>query len=511
MDGLSFIDEELRRRGIDPAAAAEVVRGSGTGMDPNSLEYKLRVGATSQPNLEKVKQEGRERMAPQGPAVTAGGPGGLSFANAQPAQPAAAQKKPGLLSFAERFPLTRKVEEAVQGAPNPGDYRLKPGEGPQGWKKWLDIAGQILSPRIEQAIPGSRGNLERQKAQQFADAKAKSDAAVAGVKEEASVADTESQTAERNARAAEYQKKADEQPDDPADKKIDEGYNAKGERVLTFQKPTGETYTKPFPDIVRPPEKPVADANKLAGEIEAQVGPKPTGSVFQGKNYGTPEAAQRAWGRAAEQIKNREAAAGADARGKAYGANRPINVLDTWNGNRPVVVSAREAEENPQRYVTQNTGVKAVAGQVTIDDIEGALNNLKATTKVLDGGSTNRAAIAAVLADPKTTTANFLQSEVAGTLNADEQDYVIAVLTAREVVPGIRNLLGTGTATDTRVKNMLDTLPGAKTPSSEFANKQIDSALATLKRVKPAVPNVRAQGAGADKPAQPGALPPGWK
>jgi hypothetical protein len=500
-DDLSFIDEELKKRGVDPQQA---------------LLSFVQPGAMSRPQLPAAKALQRAPETPAAPEMAQGqtrpSGGMLSFANAaQPAAPAATAEKSKLLSFAERFPLTRKVEEAVGSQPNPADYRLKPGEGPQGWKKWLDVAGQILSPRIERAIPGSRGNLEMQKAQQFGDAKAVADQKAAGAKEAASVQDTEAQTAERVAQTEQIGNK----PERPEDKKIDEYVNAEGKRTLTFQRADGTVYDRVGGQTQ---EKPAADANKLAGEIEAQVGPKPVADAnnpngpvqWNGKTYPNERAAQVAWGRAAERIKNNEAAAGADARGKAYGANRPMNVLDTWNGNRPVVVSAKDAEENPQRYVTQAGGAKALAGQVTVEDIEGALNNLKETTKVLDGGSVNRAAIASVLADPKTTTSNFLQSEVAGTLNADEQDYVIAVLTAREVVPGIRNLLGTGAATDSRVKNMLDTLPGPKTPNSEFANKQIDSALATLKRVKPAVPNVKAQGAGANKPAT-GDLPPGWK
>jgi len=167
-----------------------------------------------------------------------------------------------------------------------------------------------------------------------------------------------------------------------------------------------------------------------------------------------------------------------------------VEVLDTYNGNRPVRVSAGEQEDNPDRYINASAGAKALTGQTTIEDIKGALDNLKKTTNVLDKGTVNRAAIAAVLADPHSTAANFAQSEVAQHLSPEEQDYVIANLTAREVVPGIRTLLGTGQATDARVNLMLSTLPGARTPNSKMANKQIDSTLATLERVRPAIPKV---------------------
>src|SRR5579864_8613588 len=96
----------------------------------------------------------------------------------------------------------------------------------------------------------------------------------------------------------------------------------------------------------------------------------------------------------------------------------------------PITVSAGEAEDNPDRYVTQAGGAQALGKQVTKDDITGALGNLKVATKALDKGTFNRAAVAAVLADPHATATQFAQSEVARHLDPEEQDYVIALLTA---------------------------------------------------------------------------------
>jgi hypothetical protein len=181
-----------------------------------------------------------------------------------------------------------------------------------------------------------------------------------------------------------------------------------------------------------------------------------------------------------------------------------VEVLDTWNGNRPIRVSAQEQEDNPGRYVNAGQGVKAISGQTTADDIQGAVKNLRDTVGVLDSGSVNRSVIEAILKDPQTNSGNFFQNVAARQLSDKEQDYVIAVLTAREVMPSLRNLLpGSGQATDARIKNMLETLPGARTAGSAMANKQLDSIEGTLKRVRPAIPNVKPQGQGA--PGQGGA------
>jgi len=73
---------------------------------------------------------------------------------------------------------------------------------------------------------------------------------VAAQKTSLGLADTQSQIELRRAEAARDEREANK-PDNPEDKKIDEGFNDQNQRVLTFQRPNGETYTKIFPDITR--------------------------------------------------------------------------------------------------------------------------------------------------------------------------------------------------------------------------------------------------------------------
>jgi hypothetical protein len=490
--GVEQIDQQLVKMGVPP----ELLRRLGIGGAPANTNTGPR------PNIPRFTGPRQEVPAPeiqanptQSAMTSTAAP---QFTNAQPKPPVQTGgfPTPAAPSFTQRF------QDAQASEPTRQQFQPQPMS--MGQKILAGVktgAFGALSPAAG-VVEGEKqfGAPKRQAEQDFTQAHQTWADKTNAIGKEAAIADTESQTRERDALAQKALNPPAAKPDRSLSPEADLYYTLRDQGVAP------EEAARRASAAAAKPEKPVADSNKLAAEIEAQVGPKPVADPqnpnapvqWNGKTYRSVAAAQAAWGQAAERIKNNEAAAGADARGKAFGANRPINVLDTWNGNRPVVVSAKDAEENPSRYVTQAGGTKALGQGVTIDDIQGALENLKSKTKVLDkGGSVNRAAIAAVLADPKSTAANFLQSEVAGQLNADEQDYVIALLTAREVVPGIRTLLGTGAATDSRVKNMLDTLPGAKTPDSVYANKQIDSILATLKRVRPAVPNVKAQGSGA--------------
>ncbi|HEY4816740.1 MAG TPA: hypothetical protein VIH67_04875 [Candidatus Acidoferrum sp.] len=70
---------------------------------------------------------------------------------------------------------------------------------------------------------------------------------------------------------SEIDKRDKDKPDDPKDKKIDEGYNKEGQRVHVYQRSNGTEYTKVFPDIVQ-----------KQGSTEHKT-------PFEAYAYGTPE------------------------------------------------------------------------------------------------------------------------------------------------------------------------------------------------------------------------------
>src|SRR5208283_1563700 len=139
------------------------------------------------------------------------------------------------------------------------------------------------------------------------------------------------------------------------DKKVDEGYNAQGQRVVTYQKPDGTRYDTTNPNII---QKPPEEAAKLSGEVEAQVGPKPTTAQYSGKTYPSVQAAQAAWGKAAEKIKHEEnptfVQQGQDekaveiaAQAIAHGDLSRLKDISSFRGDQRLLIFARAKEINP--------------------------------------------------------------------------------------------------------------------------------------------------------------------
>lgn len=388
-----------------------------------------------------------------------------------------------------------------------------------GIKKVLSTVGSILpwTQPIMPRIPGTPENYQMQ--EQGANRRFNEDA----IRTQRTQENTQRQQAiegepgkvDLNRRNVESEIAAREnKPVPKGDKKVDEGYNAQGQRVVRYEKADGTQYNSVNADIV---QKEPADANKLAGEIEAQVGAKPTTPQFGGKQYPSVGAAQKAWGAEAEKIKNREAEAGANARGAAFGRNRPVQVLDTFNGNRPVTVSAGDAEDNPSRYVTQSGGEKALPREALINDIRVSSQNVEKNLDVLNAKGLDRAALAAALGDPNTTFQSYLQAVPRGMLDDRGQQFVSDLFNLREQAMAMRSVLGAGAGSEDMRRAILSTLPGIASPDANFARKQIRNLQQVLDRVEQGVPNVPLRGGPNDKTPAPGApqgtgaLPPGWK
>jgi hypothetical protein len=437
---------------------------------------------------------------------------GPAVSTAQPTSITAGPLESATPKAVPRPPLEPGESSSVQGGPLGPAAQREQGlldQGPpqyHGLKKVLDIAGRVtgLGRNIEEGTglgtlgyESKLGQASRDTARESALAKAPLD-----------VSYEQAKTQEQQSKAEQEKAKANALLHPPAKpgagSKIAFHYPTEdGKMLAVFE--DGDTQELP-------PGQQKEVAEKYPGLTADELAQFPPPKKDQFTNPAEYEKAQAAWGKQVSDFKQKQkidlASAGSNARGAAFGRNRAVEVLDTYNGNRPIRVSAGEAEDNPDRYVTQSGGASALGKQVTKDDITGALNNLKAATKVLDKGTFNRAAVAAVLADPHATATQFAQSEVAKHLDADEQDYVIAALTAREVLPGLRGLMPTGQATDARVALMLSTLPGARTPSSEFANKQIDAIMGTLERVGPGIPNVKPKNNPNAPPTTPPTTPP---
>lgn len=416
------------------------------------------------------------------------------------------------------------VNPRMPPAPTPGGLSVPgyPGGEPQlhGWRKALDTIGSMfpIGQAIETAIPGTpqnysvRADVANERFNQAAARAAKGQEAQKSEQElEKGAAAAQFDTPEKRRAYAEenpdlFDNMSDfekndfilqgkfpqrEPPPPKEDKKIDEGYNAKGERVIQYQRPDGTVYNRINPDILKAAPE---DANKLAGEIEAQVGPKPTTAEYGGKKYASVSEAQKAWGKEAERVKNEESAAGANARGASFGRNRPVEVIDTWNGNRPVRVSAAEAEDNPERYLTQSGATQALPGTALINDIRTVARNVQQNLGILDEKGFDRAKLAAALANPTTTFQAYLQGLPRGALGDKEQQFVSDLFNLREQAMSIRAIMKGGTGAEDTRSAILNTLPGISSGSKGFGQKQITNLLNLLDRMERGIPAVPLRG-----------------
>lgn len=239
--------------------------------------------------------------------------------------------------------------------------------------------------------------------------------------------------------------------------------------------------------------KPVpGDTSKVNPIVEAQIGsapdPKSYAKGAQDPQYVKDRAA---WGAKAEEVTNRMAAAGQNARGAAFGRNKPVQVIDTWNGNRPVTVSAAEAEDNPERYNSQGAGIHALAEERQYEDIRQGIGEVRKYADVLDTGFTNKAQVATALAQPAGTFGQWLIGEVGrGGLTEAQASYVTALQSLMERTMAIRGIMKGGQGEDLR-RAILTAIPGPGTPSKGFAEKQLkqlESVVANLERGTPDVP-----------------------
>lgn len=236
---------------------------------------------------------------------------------------------------------------------------------------------------------------------------------------------------------------------------------------------------------VSPYVKPAEDrGGSEKPEIIAQIGERP--KPGQKNSQGLME---KQWGQRYEQMLNQEAASGAAARGQSYGRNRPVQVIDTWNGNRAVTVSAADAEDNPDRYRTQSGTVPALKQRALINDIRQSAEQVRKNVSVLDSSGLDRATLAASLADPSSTLTAYLQGVPRGALTDDQQQFVADLFNLREQAMAMRAVLGAGQGSDDLRRAVLQTLPGIAS-DSRLAGKQIDNLEKVLGRLEQGIPNV---------------------
>jgi hypothetical protein len=242
------------------------------------------------------------------------------------------------------------------------------------------------------------------------------------------------------------------------------------------------------------PKPPPSEAGKIAPEIEAQIGTRPDPKDYpQGAKDPEYKAASTAWGAAAEKIKNREAAATGEARGFAYGRGRFYSMLDTEGGNVPVMVTGEEIQDHPGRYISAGAGAPALTKTALIEDIRGAIGLTRESIGKMGNESfnkTQRAWLAAGLAAPAGQGSQYIDSLLRENLTEAQHDYVIRIFQLKENAMAMRSVLGAGQGSEDLRAAIIATLPGAGTPTREYADKQLQAFESQLNRLERGVPKV---------------------
>jgi hypothetical protein len=186
-------------------------------------------------------------------------------------------------------------------------------------------------------------------------------------------------------------------------------------------------------------------------------------------------------------------------RAAAHQRGREYAVLDTQMGNTPTYLNSEELSDarknEPGRCIPATQGGQALTRTALIEDIRGNITSTRDALKALpkDFTPAQSAQIALIMKqrDPASALSNFWGSEIGRTLTPEQQDYLIDLAQVQENAMAMRSVLGAGQGSEDLRNAILATLPGPRTPTREYAAKQLDAFERVLDRLGRGVPKVK--------------------
>jgi hypothetical protein len=192
---------------------------------------------------------------------------------------------------------------------------------------------------------------------------------------------------------------------------------------------------------------------------------------------------------------------------EALAQTRPVSVLDTKNGNRPVTINMDEINranrEEPGRYVTGGLGASALPPTALIEDIRGGANQVRtdlAAMPEFSMGDKLRLSVAVRSTDPHGAIDKLINGGALSAMTPEQQQYVIDLRNLMEQVMSLRSVLKAGQGAEDVRDAILATIPGPQTPDKGYALKQLDALGKTLDRVKKGIPQVPLAGGANELP-----------
>lgn len=137
--------------------------------------------------------------------------------------------------------------------------------------------------------------------------------------------------------------------------------------------------------------------------------------------------------------------------------------------------------------------IKQEGKTAQFNDVFGATDNIEKTAErlVKAGGALNSSGVAAAIADPKSTSAQWAQGEFANSnLTPEERDYVTNVKAYKENLQALRQSVGGGVS-DAQVNRLMEMAPGASTPDLDYLKRQTGQIRQTANRLAEGMPKMK--------------------
>ncbi|MHB1952131.1 MAG: hypothetical protein ACYCOU_00160 [Sulfobacillus sp.] len=175
-------------------------------------------------------------------------------------------------------------------------------------------------------------------------------------------------------------------------------------------------------------------------------------------------------------------------RDEAYWVRAQAAVFGEVNG-QPLPGAILTPSDKPIGSSFAPQYVKSSQAMAQLNDAGGAINTVGDSLQKLysAGGSLTDPRVAEALAHHDWTAAQLMQGIVGKSLTPEQRDAVTAIVSARENIQGMRKAAGGGLSNE-QVNRLEAQLPGANTPSPEYAKRQLTLLNQTLQRLSEGVP-----------------------
>lgn len=217
--------------------------------------------------------------------------------------------------------------------------------------------------------------------------------------------------------------------------------------------------------------------------------PSLVGAIATSMNL-SPEEKQNAF---AYLISHNTPASGAYAANTRAETMKSMRLFPAINSQgQPVFVTPDMVKSDPNAYMPGTLGEHAMSKGQAFADIDFNMKNVESALKGLKNGfdATTSAQLAFALrsSDPHNALSTFLTSRAGTALQPDQIDLVTALASLNENALALRGIQGLGQGSDELRAAITRMIPGAGTPSTDYAARQMELLKGTVERARMGIP-----------------------